>query len=495
MDVVRQALEGRTTKEYAGLALLAFAAYVVANIIYNLYFHPLAKFPGPRAAAASRWWKAYVEVYKGESIVDRLFELHAEYGDVVRITPDELHFSDPKVYNEIYNTRSRWDKDGEMYAPFGGNSTMFTALRYHDAKKRRDLTASLFSRKSVLSLQGSIQEGLDELCDIISARSAAGKTTDLFRAFRCLNLDNVTSFCFGWSLHTVRAPDFRAPPLEEVQNSHGGYQFWKHLMLFRAVLLPKLKEQVDALVARPDELEAAPHPIIFHSLIDPAHGAKLSAQELMEEANMFIVAGIDTTSNATGAGVIGVLSNPSTYDKLKTELRTAWPRLDEKPTVEVFESLPYLKAVCKEALRLSHGITSPMLRIVPPQGATLAERFVPGGTQVGVSHLFVHLNPTLFPDPHAFRPERWLEPGAESLDTWLVAFSKGPRSCLGINLGWCELYLNIANLFRRFDLKLEGRAKAFLDGPRARASGDWKDCFLPCFEGPDMLIHTTPVAD
>jgi cytochrome P450 len=58
-------------------------------------------------------------------------------------------------------------------------------------------------------------------------------------------------------------------------------------------------------------------------------------------------------------------------------------------------------------------------------------------TIVGISNVFVHMNPDIFPDPRTFRPERWLEDkidGSESLDRWLVAFSKGPRSCLGVKL-------------------------------------------------------------
>lgn len=95
---------------------------------------------------------------------------------------------------------------------------------------------------------------------------------------------------------------------------------------------------------------------------------------------------------------------------------------------------------------------------------------------MGISNLFVHLDAEVFPEPYAFKPERWLETysGTESLDHWLVAFSKGPRSCLGMkyvaevvllylvsssfshSLGWCELVLGFANVFRRFELKLDG---------------------------------------
>ena len=53
-------------------------------------------------------------------------------------------------------------------------------------------------------------------------------------------------------------------------------------------------------------------------------------------------------------------------------------------------------------------------------------------TIVATCNKFVHLNEEIFPDPHAFKPERWLGASAESLEHWLVTFSKGPRSCLGV---------------------------------------------------------------
>ena len=63
----------------------------------------------------------------------------------------------------------------------------------------------------------------------------------------------------------------------------------------------------------------------------------------------------------------------------------------------------------KESLRTSHGVVHPMTRIVPDGGASISGAFVPGGTIVAESNIFVHWNEALFPDPRAFRPERWLE--------------------------------------------------------------------------------------
>ena len=54
---------------------------------------------------------------------------------------------------------------------------------------------------------------------------------------------------------------------------------------------------------------------------------------------------------------------------------------------------------------------------------------VPKGTPMSMSARLLQMNPNIFPDPMAFKPERWL--GNPRLDKYLIAFSKGTRACLG----------------------------------------------------------------
>jgi len=121
---------------------------------------------------------------------------------------------------------------------------------------------------------------------------------------------------------------------------------------------------------------------------------------------------------------------------------------------------------------------------VPSSGASIGGRFIPGGTVVGMSGLFVHNSETVFQNATSFEPDRWLQPDAQSLEPWLVSFSKGPRSCLGSNLAWCELYIAFAALFRRFDMKLDGSSLSDLA---------WRDCFLPLFTGRHLQAFCEPV--
>jgi hypothetical protein len=92
-------------------ALATAIAYAVYAVIYNVYFHPLAKFPGPPIARTTIYWKAYVECIANRSFSHVLVELHARYGetagtvfstptraDIYCATKATLFVSDPMRY-------------------------------------------------------------------------------------------------------------------------------------------------------------------------------------------------------------------------------------------------------------------------------------------------------------------------------------------------------------------------------------------------------------
>lgn len=63
------------------LAVLATTTFLgLCRLVYNVFFHPLRKFPGPWMAGATSGWKAYKEVIKQETLAQELFDLHAKYG-------------------------------------------------------------------------------------------------------------------------------------------------------------------------------------------------------------------------------------------------------------------------------------------------------------------------------------------------------------------------------------------------------------------------------
>ena len=54
--------------------------WMVVQYAYYSFFHPLSKYPGPKLAGVTTWWKTYIELVKQESLAHKLIKLHAQYG-------------------------------------------------------------------------------------------------------------------------------------------------------------------------------------------------------------------------------------------------------------------------------------------------------------------------------------------------------------------------------------------------------------------------------
>jgi cytochrome P450 len=81
-------------------------------------------------------------------------------------------------------------------------------------------------------------------------------------------------------------------------------------------------------------------------------------------------------------------------------------------------------------------------------------------------------NPLIFPDPLAFDPERWLcdDETYRTRDKSMLSFSRGSRSCIGMNLAIATLHLTVAHMFRRFEIETNGYTTA--------RDMEWRDCFV-----------------
>ncbi len=307
------------------------------------------------------------------------------------------------------------------------------------------------------------------------------------------------------------APNFAAPIVVAMDNSLPTFHLFHHFPWFRKTIfsLPPwlaikaspetagltqlqviLAKQVKEVSSNPSILEAAPHPTIYHNLLDPkVHKSNylFTEEALFDEALTMLFAGGVTVADTSMTGFFHILNQPALYSTLRKEVHEAWPDVTTSPRLEDLEALPLLTATIKESLRLSPGACSPLLRIVPAAGAKINNTFIPGSTIVGMSSFFVHQASSIFPDPEKFNPYRWLdEKSSKDLEKWLVGFSKGPRSCLGLNLAWCELYYLYATLLRKFEMRLDGTTKEDLK---------WRDCFTPYYPGRHLSVFCEHAED
>jgi hypothetical protein len=64
-----------------GLAFILIIIYIFSRGIYNLYFHPLCKIPGPRVAAVSSFYDFWYDVVKGGTYLWEIRKMHEVYGN------------------------------------------------------------------------------------------------------------------------------------------------------------------------------------------------------------------------------------------------------------------------------------------------------------------------------------------------------------------------------------------------------------------------------
>lgn len=119
-------------------------------VVYNLWFHPLSKYPGPLLAAASPLWM--ISTYFGGRTPYDLAELHEKYGPVVRTSPDGLSFVDAARWRDIYGHKAggqlEFSKDPKYFAGLKGEPIIINADRHEHGAIRR-LIANGFSEKSL----------------------------------------------------------------------------------------------------------------------------------------------------------------------------------------------------------------------------------------------------------------------------------------------------------------------------------------------------------
>jgi cytochrome P450 len=180
------------------------------------------------------------------------------------------------------------------------------------------------------------------------------------------------------------------------------------------------------------------------------HGSPLTDQELRDELITILLAGHETTATSIGWAFERLLRTPRVLRRLTAEIRAG-------------ETGDYIDAVIKETLRVRPVVTE-VFRAPAAPIELGGYRFEPG-TQLAASILLVQYDRELYPpDPHAFRPERFLD-GAPEPYTW-VPFGGGVRRCLGAAFAQLEMKIVISTVLARTQLR-SPRAKS----ERARFRG------------------------
>ncbi|KAF6817883.1 cytochrome p450 [Colletotrichum plurivorum] len=455
--------------------------YVVVGGIRRVYFSPLSKFPGSRLAALTLWNEFYWDVVKRGNFIWRIQDMHERYGPIIRINPHELHVIDPDFYDDLYASSRTSDKYRWWTNLAGADGSSFSTVPHELHRLRRGALNPFFSVRSVARLEPLVRSKVEKLSARFAGATEAGEVVRLDAAFMALTMDVICDYAFTSDRQYLDEPDFKLLWKQTIigafEGGALGRQFpWMlpvmkklplsavsamnpsagHLLRWQA----GVKAQVQPILAGRDEIskQGSSSRTIFHALRDSdLPPEEKTLERLCDEAEILTGAGSETTAQTLARIFFYLKFVPETLERLQDELDRALPSAAQILTWSELQKLPYLTAVIREGLRLSYGVTTRLPRI-SHHDIEYKGFVIPAGTPVSETPYFVLMDPSIFPEPHIFRPDRWLEAEKQGkrLDRYLVSFGKGSRNCLGMNcsLAYAELYLAVATLVRRFDWEM-----------------------------------------
>nr|QPI71217.1 Cytochrome P450 [Ovatospora brasiliensis]WNZ75139.1 MollD [Ovatospora sp.] len=465
----------------AWASLLPFLYYGL-YAIYSLYFHPLAKFPGPKLASVSRLPFA-ISAVRGRTY-EWLDDLHTRYGPVVRIAPGELTTISPKAWEDVYLRRPQMPKDPHSQTPpLNGADSLFTAEGHTHARMRRTF-ANGFSERA-LREQVEVIESYGELYLQRVRRERAKAPNgelDMRKYYGYASLDVIADLTYGESFHGLENDNehdwvmgfFLGAKFGAIRNSLSYFYPMDRLfglLFLRLTAKNRIRnwkhtaERIDkrlTMAAGGIERSDFMTPVIGN--VNEGRERGITRNELNTNSLAMVIAGCQLTTVALSTATYLLLKNPETYRRLREEIRSGFS--EEKAIgVDSTQALPYLSAVVKEALRIHHPTPIHLPRIVAPEGQMIDGQWVPGNTIIGMALQTAQTSPVYWVDPLGFHPERFLPQGHKYYDPQFEAdnkeafhpFSVGSRNCLGKKVFQAEAALILAKTIYAFDLELSDK--------------------------------------
>ncbi|KAL7271877.1 hypothetical protein RUND412_005340 [Rhizina undulata] len=458
--------------------------YLLGFFIYRIFFHPLAKYPGPFLAKITGLYGLY-RVWKGDRYIVN-YKAHLKYGEFVRIGPNLLSSNSKEALKEIYGVNKNVQKSEEFYRAFAGHPTNYTRNTLNVTNKqihasRRKVLAHAFTETALKSMEPYFLPEIENLCNIIatweqslpipgSDKEKSGKWRgDMGKWANYLTFDIMGELSFGKGFGMLyeetnrRTPDLIVdhttmalmcatfPLLDKWRlDSFLFRKIAKNQRAFRKYAEENGEKRINMGVDRKD---------FFGCLLSARELDKsaYSMNELLAESRLLIIAGSDTTATLIAGSMLYLTRNPSIKEKLMAEVRSTFNSLDDIRLGKTIDSCHYLKACIEETLRMSPSAPGILQRVVLPGGLRIGDTFIPPGVEVGVASYSIHRNPKYFEDPLTYRPERWLKEDGNGLDLNMYGafapFSIGSRGCIGKRVAYIEAELTLARLMWAFEAK------------------------------------------
>ena len=213
----------------------------------------------------------------------------------------------------------------------------------------------------------------------------------------------------------------------------------------------QIKRELDAMLyavirERSESLSCGPPACALDAMLAES-GTAFSLEQIRDQLVTLLFAGHEPTTSALASTLYWIKRAGDVEHRLEPEIE----QFRSNPSVAlVTDGLPYLDAVCREALRI-HPVVAVIER-VSSEPVELLGCTVPPGVRLSPCVYLLHHRADVFPEPERFRPERFLERTFEPHE--YIPFGGGTRRCIGMHFALIQIKAILAGLLSqvRFDI-------------------------------------------
>ncbi|KAI1389815.1 cytochrome P450 [Hypoxylon trugodes] len=472
--------------QLAGFISISFLSPLIIGLLllrlaYSriLAWYRLRHVDGPWLARFSYLYMLLVTLNGQQSASYRA--LHQKYGPIVRIGPNDIIIDDPEIVRRMNTARSKYGRSS-WYDAMRMDPYLPSLFAIQDTAAHDKLKAQLsfgYGGKENPTVEDGIDEQLASLVALIRRKYLSTdheiKPLDFALRIQFFTLDAITKIAYGRAfgyLNTdsdvygyVATAEAEVPVLVVC----GDVPWLSRLLHNKTVLRligPKTtdKKGMGKMMAVAQEVAGeryGPNAKDKQDMLGSFVRHGIMQRQCEAEILFQIIAGSDTTATAIRGTLYNLLTSPFAYFRLREEIDAAAAegRISSPVKNDEAKELKYLQAVMYEGLRVNIPFSGLSMKQVPPEGDTIHEKFIPGGTRVAHCFLSTQRSTTIYgPDADLFRPERWLdidpEKHREMTQTAELAFGYGRWGCSGKNVAFIELNKIYVELLRNFDFQL-----------------------------------------
>ncbi|OAA75555.1 cytochrome P450 monooxygenase [Akanthomyces lecanii RCEF 1005] len=318
------------------------------------------------------------------------------YGDVVRVAPDELSFRTAQAWDDIYGFSANFPKDPRFFnAAKSGASNVGVCPTNEAHRRQRRVLGGGFSDMALKHQEPLLSQHVNVLIQKMHEKARAKSRVDVVEWFNYTTFDFMAEYVYGESLscledaryHPFLGMKFVAVKAWTVISMSkyvpsmawpikaAAWYLYRDLLRNREADARFSDSKITERMGRDGDSSSKDY--ISHVRSGQSPKGSLSEDEIRANASFLMIAGSETTATALSGCTFLLLSKPSTYQELASQIHLRYQRSSDI-TFSSMADFPYLDAVLREALRMYPPTPLGMPRVVPEGGATIAGNFMPG---------------------------------------------------------------------------------------------------------------------